>query len=185
MSLVFIYLFFLYRENQASLFSNKNFQIFQYVNNAETFNSKLRDMTYINSNIISQWRNRLIKYVKNIENNSTSSQKNQDDFNIESNSTEFVSNLIHVFNISNETSKFIFSFDINVNIILDHITRRFSLNQKQHMICEKILLHFLCYQNNQCESTSVSQLLLYIKEENEVKKNQIIKRIFYIMNLLN
>ncbi len=54
MSLIFIYFFFLYRENQASSLSNKNFQIFQYVNNVETFNSKLRDMTYISSNIISQ-----------------------------------------------------------------------------------------------------------------------------------
>jgi hypothetical protein len=47
------------------------------------------------------------------------------------------------------------------------------------------LSHFLCYRNNQCESFSISQLLLYIEKEDEVKKNQIIKEIFYVMNLLN
>jgi hypothetical protein len=31
----------------------------------------------------------------------------------------------------------------------------------------------------------MSQMLLYIEEEEEVKKNQVIKEIFYVMNLLN
>jgi hypothetical protein len=53
------------------------------------------------------------------------------------------------------------------------------------MICEKVLSHFLCYRNNQCESSSISQLFLYIEEKDEVEKSKIIKEIFYVMNLLN
>jgi hypothetical protein len=59
------------------------------------------------------------------------------------------------------------------------------LNQKQYLICKKVLSHFLFTQSFQENNVSLSQLLLYIEEEKEVNKNQIIKRIFCAMNLLS
>jgi hypothetical protein len=91
---------------------------------------------------------------------------------------------IQIFNISINQSDFKLSFNTNAKIVLAHITCHLSLNQKQYLICERILTHFLNYKNNQDDNSSSSQMLFYIEEEEKVEKNQIIKEIFYAMKLL-
>jgi hypothetical protein len=73
----------------------------------------------------------------------------------------------------------------NLKTIFHHITTHLSLNQKQYLICEKVLSHFLNYQISRDNNYLMSQMLLYIEEKEEVEKNQVIKEIFYVMNLLN
>jgi hypothetical protein len=91
---------------------------------------------------------------------------------------------IQIFNILINQSDFILSFNTNAKIVLAHITCHLFLNQKQYLICERILIHFLNYKNNQNNNSSSSQMLLYIEEKEEIKKSQIIKKIFYAMKLL-
>jgi hypothetical protein len=120
----------------------------------KTLYSEFCDFAYVNNNIILRWKDKLIKYVKNINFDFISSQENYENFNIQSNSTIFVSMSIQIFNISINELKFILSFNTNAKTILVHVTRYLFLNKKQHLICEKILIHFLNYKINSDDNSS-------------------------------
>jgi hypothetical protein len=144
-----LFIFFSCHQNKASLLLNKNFQILHYHINMKTLYSKLCDFAYMNNNSIFQWKDKLIKYFKNINFDFISTQKNYQNFINQLNSTIFVLMSVEIFNILINQSTFILFFNINTKIVLIHITCHFSLNQKQYLICEKILIHFLNYKNNQ------------------------------------
>ncbi len=74
---------------------------------------------------------------------------------------------------------------MNVKILFVCITHQLSLNRKQYLICKKVLFHVLFAQSSQENNIFSSQLFLYIEEEKEVKKNQIIKTIICAINLLS
>ncbi len=56
---------------------------------------------------------------------------------------------------------------MNDNIIFICITHQVLLNQKQYLICKKVLFHFLFTQSFQENNVSLSQLFLYIEEKKE------------------
>ncbi len=99
-SFAFVYFFFSCHQNRASLLSNKSFQISHYHINMKTLYSELCDLAYMNNNTILQWKDKLIKYVKNINSDSTLTQENYENFTNQSDSTILVSMSIQIFNIS-------------------------------------------------------------------------------------
>ena len=75
-----------------------------------------------------------------------------------------------------------FEFDVfdhlssnnNCKTIADHIHTALSLNQLQRFVVEKILNHVIKFTEKFCEKRN-NQLLLYVKKQNDVEKNRIIK----------
>ncbi len=185
LSLSFVYFFFSYHSDHASLLSSINFQIFHHFINTQTLYSKLCDLAYTNNITIHQWKDKLTIYVKDINVEIISNQEIYEKFDNQSNSAILVSMIVSIKNNFVNQSEFSLFMKSNLKTIFHHITTHLSLNQKQYLICEKVLSHFLNYQISRDNNYLMSQMLLYIEEKEEVEKNQVIKEIFYVMNLLN
>jgi hypothetical protein len=159
--------------------------ILYHIINVESLNSKLLSLASVDNKTLVEWKERFTNYIKDIHTNQNLFHEQVDDFNITFDSTIFASIFILIFTIFINQMNFFNFLNMNENIIFTCITHQLSLNQKQYLICKKILSHFLLIQSCQENNVSLSQLLLYIKEKDEVKKNQIIKEIFCAINLLS
>ena len=78
----------------------------------------------------------------------------------------------------------ILSDNSSVSIVLTHVIQILSLNLKQFLIVKKMLTHLLQTKTVSHHTFESSQLLLYVEEENEVRKSQVIKEIAIAMKLL-
>jgi hypothetical protein len=159
--------------------------ILYHTMNVESLNSKFLNFVSVDNKTLVKWKERFTNYTKNIHTHQNLFHEQIDDFNIVSDSTIFASIFILFFTIFINQMNFFNSLNMNENIIFTCITHQVSLNQKQYLICKKVLFHFLFTQSFQENNVSLSQLLFYIKEKEKVNKNQIIKKIFCAMNLLS
>jgi hypothetical protein len=162
-----LYSFFWLNTHQLSTFSNNNFQITNCVIDVFFEILKRTDLAHINNEILNKWKNRLNKYINEININIFKNVETFNDFNNASNFAIFVFVLILSSSTFQKKAFFASFSNVNAEIVLIYITRHIFLNRKQYMICMKIISHIL--------HSSSSQMLFYVEEKEKVNKNQIIK----------
>jgi hypothetical protein len=135
--------------------------------NVESLSSTFLNLAFVDNKTLIEWKERFTNYIKDIHTNQNLFHEQIDDFNIAFNSTILASIFILIFTISINQMNFFNFLNMNDNIIFICITHQVLLNQKQYLICKKVLFHFLFTQSFQENNVSLSQLFLYIEEKKE------------------
>ena len=64
---------------------------------------------------------------------------------------------------------------ISADFIIDMMKKKLLLNKKQHLMIHRVFNHFLQISNSLFINQSLSQFLLYVDDEGNVKKSRIIQ----------